>query len=295
MKNHGTRRLFPFIILSAFFHSIFLSFPFTWETPGRGEKNQEGFVCLLTAGHERLFSAETSRDQVRKTKNNVEEQINKDKRTGKSMRNPSRSGRLLKRYSVKSKRVGSLVKCPRVQKRKSGLEMYFAENVKKKSSPRLVKNGAKIKGLAACDTSKSLEPARQVSSGEPQPSSGRAVSAKAVPFTPAASSSAVLPGASSSGRGKTRAYLVIVKNIIERHKIYPFNARRFGRQGRVKLSFTIMPDGEVKDIRIIKGCRFDDLNRAAKKSIAISSPLPAPPASLKAPLPVVLELAFQII
>ncbi|NPA95368.1 MAG: energy transducer TonB, partial [Thermodesulfobacteria bacterium] len=88
-------------------------------------------------------------------------------------------------------------------------------------------------------------------------------------------------GAARLGNRELNHYLGLVRAIIERHKYYPYNARLFGRQGRVEISFVIDRNGAIKGIRILRPCAFKDLNLAAIKTLKRVSPLPAPPKSSK--------------
>ncbi len=96
------------------------------------------------------------------------------------------------------------------------------------------------------------------------------------------------------GQRGLKNYLSLVRTIIEKHKYYPYNARIFGRQGNVKVSFTIEKDGTIKMIKLLRTCRFKDLNLAAIRTLKRAGPLPPPPKSIEPPLKVAFTLKFNI-
>jgi len=68
-----------------------------------------------------------------------------------------------------------------------------------------------------------------------------------------------------------------VKQKIESCKKYPRWAKRQGFEGIVYLSFTILANGEAKNIRIVQPSQFDILNREAIATVNRASPfLPIP-------------------
>ncbi len=100
-------------------------------------------------------------------------------------------------------------------------------------------------------------------------------------------------GATISQKG-LRDYLSKVRAIIEQNKSYPYNARIFGREGEVMVSFLIGSDGTILDTSIIKPSRYKDLNRATIKTLERSSPLPHPPKTLSPPVKIETTLKFKI-
>jgi len=73
------------------------------------------------------------------------------------------------------------------------------------------------------------------------------------------------------------AYLKEVRQLIEFNKYYPRRAKRMHRSGVVEIEFTILKNGKISNINILKGCKYSILNRAAKKTlekIGAFKPLP---------------------
>jgi len=59
---------------------------------------------------------------------------------------------------------------------------------------------------------------------------------------------------------------------INKHKHYPYIAKRQGREGLVKLNFVMHPDGEVTDIAIVETSHFAVLDNAARHAVQAISP-----------------------
>ena len=69
-----------------------------------------------------------------------------------------------------------------------------------------------------------------------------------------------------------RQLLTLVYQEVNRHKRYPYIARKQGREGLVKLNFILHPDGRVTDVAIVESSRFTVLDRAAQKAVEDISP-----------------------
>lgn len=77
---------------------------------------------------------------------------------------------------------------------------------------------------------------------------------------------------------------------IEGHLSYPYIARRMGYEGRVLLSFSIGPDGQVKKIRLVKSSGYRALDREAKRAVQAACPFPAPNVEISLTLPITFRL-----
>lgn len=71
-----------------------------------------------------------------------------------------------------------------------------------------------------------------------------------------------------------KRYIDLVYEKIEENKFYPEMERERGHQGDVYIGFTILKNGDVKNIRIIKRCEYKYLNRAAVEIVKSSVPFP---------------------
>jgi protein TonB len=87
----------------------------------------------------------------------------------------------------------------------------------------------------------------------------------------------------SAGEAKAaaRRYLRRLRRLLERSKRYPALARRNGIQGRVRLSFVILPDGTITSIRIVRSSGTPLLDRAARAALGRVSGRLKPPQALR--------------
>lgn len=60
-------------------------------------------------------------------------------------------------------------------------------------------------------------------------------------------------------------YIALLKRHIEKYKFYPKSAKRLKQEGKVKISFILSENGEIKSPRIVQGCSYKRLNKAAIK------------------------------
>lgn len=90
-------------------------------------------------------------------------------------------------------------------------------------------------------------------------------------------------------------YLNTIRGLIEQQKKYPLAAKSRQFQGKVIVEFVLRLSGDVGSIRVVEGCRFKILNRAAIKAVENASPYPKPPPGLftgdhSLRIPIVFEL-----
>jgi len=77
-----------------------------------------------------------------------------------------------------------------------------------------------------------------------------------------------------------KAYLANVRLQIERHKEYPFWARRYGIEGKVIVAFSLKRNGQLERLKIKKSSGYSLLDKAAIKAIKRTAPFPAFPSGL---------------
>jgi periplasmic protein TonB len=91
------------------------------------------------------------------------------------------------------------------------------------------------------------------------------------------------------------SYFELVKLSIERNKKYPEAARAGRIEGRVNVGFMITPDGNIKDVGIVKKSRSTYLDEAAVSAVKRAAPFPKPPKSLfKGSVRVVVTIVFEL-
>lgn len=88
-----------------------------------------------------------------------------------------------------------------------------------------------------------------------------------------------------------RERLSVISNIVQRHINYPPIARRMGWEGKVLVSFVLEPNGEIRDLKVIKSCGYEILDKEALEAIRRSyRDFPKPPVSVVVKLPISFRL-----
>jgi len=87
-----------------------------------------------------------------------------------------------------------------------------------------------------------------------------------------------------------KANFSYIRDTVDRNTSYPSIARRMGWEGKVLVTFIICADGRVEDIRVIKSCGFDALDKNAIKTIKRCAPFPKPPLRAEVTLPITYRL-----
>jgi TonB family C-terminal domain len=84
-----------------------------------------------------------------------------------------------------------------------------------------------------------------------------------------------------------RERLSVISNIVQRHISYPPIARRMGWEGRVIVSFVLEPNGDIRDLKVLKSCGYEVLDKEALDAIRRSyRDFPKPPVSVVIKLPI---------
>jgi TonB family protein len=92
-----------------------------------------------------------------------------------------------------------------------------------------------------------------------------------------------------------QGYLGLIQRKIERAKEYPDIARRAGNQGKVKIQFTILKDGRIKNVVLIDKTPHRILNEEALAAISRAGPFDRLPDEIgKETLTVVLPFSFML-
>jgi len=90
-------------------------------------------------------------------------------------------------------------------------------------------------------------------------------------------------------------YIEMVLLRIERHKIYPRNARVRQVEGDVTVRFIITPEGDVKTVEVVKTSGDKSLDRAALAAVKGAAPFPRASERLfKGEIPLELILGFEL-
>jgi len=96
-------------------------------------------------------------------------------------------------------------------------------------------------------------------------------------------------------RGALKGYIGQIQRIIEGAKRYPEASRKAGREGKVKVQFTIFRNGEVDNIKLITRTPYPNLNQEAMDAVKRAAPFSGFPDSLaKKSVNVILPFRFEL-
>ena len=85
--------------------------------------------------------------------------------------------------------------------------------------------------------------------------------------------------------------LSVISNIVQRRINYPPIARRMGWEGRVLIGFVLEPNGDIRDLKVLKSCGYEVLDKEALDAIRRSyKDFPKPPVSVVVKLPITFRL-----
>lgn len=96
--------------------------------------------------------------------------------------------------------------------------------------------------------------------------------------------------AGRSGADAVPAGFGRIRDAIQRGIVYPAAARRMGWEGTVVVSFRLLADGSVRNVRIAESSGYPALDRGAVDAVRNASPFPRPPAEAEIVTPVVYRL-----
>jgi len=94
--------------------------------------------------------------------------------------------------------------------------------------------------------------------------------------------------------GALKNYIGQVQRSVERAKNYPEASRRAGRQGKVRVQFTILRSGEVDNVRLLTETPYVLLNQAAMAAVKEAALPGFPDSIMKQSLKVILPFRFEL-
>ena len=97
-----------------------------------------------------------------------------------------------------------------------------------------------------------------------------------------------------SGEGGPAGDFTWIRDAIQRAIAYPAAARRMGWEGKVVVAFHLLPDGSVRDVRVVQGSGHAALDREAISAVRNASPFPRTPVEAEVITPVVYRLTAGI-
>ena len=84
--------------------------------------------------------------------------------------------------------------------------------------------------------------------------------------------------------------LTPIRERIARLLVYPPAARQRGWQGKVVVSFVLLRDGGVRNVRVVTSSGFGSLDRSAVAAVQAAAPFPAPGEDVEITTPVLFRL-----
>ncbi len=100
-------------------------------------------------------------------------------------------------------------------------------------------------------------------------------------------------GGVGNGGGNTRylrEHFSYIVGVVQKHVSYPRVARQLGWEGRVVVSFVLLFDGSVRDVKVMQSSGRDVLDRNAVEAVRKAVPFPRPPAESQLIIPIVYRL-----
>lgn len=73
------------------------------------------------------------------------------------------------------------------------------------------------------------------------------------------------------------SYRAVIAALIDRHKEYPLFARKSGQQGTCCIRCTMMCDGTVKRVELVKSSGYEALDKAGLRAVSSVEKFPPPP------------------
>jgi TonB family protein len=96
-------------------------------------------------------------------------------------------------------------------------------------------------------------------------------------------------------RGALKGYIGKIQRLIEGAKQYPEASRKAGREGKVKVQFTIYQDGKVDNIKLLTQTPYPNLNQEAMDAVKRAAPFSGFPDSLtEKSVKVILPFRFEL-
>lgn len=83
-----------------------------------------------------------------------------------------------------------------------------------------------------------------------------------------------------------KVHFAYIRDVIARQLVYPPMARKMGWSGRTVVTFIIMEDGSVKNIRVTESSGYSLLDKSALEAVRDAAPLPRPPLQADITVPV---------
>ncbi len=101
-------------------------------------------------------------------------------------------------------------------------------------------------------------------------------------------------GAGNSPEQLRRKYLnenfAYIQKLIQNHLTYPAMARRQGLEGKVRVSFVILENGQVTNLKVLDSSGYEILDDDAVETVKDTAPFPKPPIKAELHIPLTYRL-----
>ena len=91
-----------------------------------------------------------------------------------------------------------------------------------------------------------------------------------------------------------KTYYDTIYEVISENKRYPKRARRYKKEGSVKVNFMVLRDGSITNFQLIKLSKHKSLNKAVKKLFEKLRSFPKPPSNLSFPLELSIMINYKL-
>ena len=126
--------------------------------------------------------------------------------------------------------------------------------------------------------------------GAPAAGSPHALAAAPDPTGPGPVKAVAGSPAGISGAAPPAQDFAWIRDAIQHAIAYPATARRMGWEGKVVVAFQILPDGSVRDVRVVQGSGHAALDRGAIDAVRNASPFHRSPVEAEVITPVIYRL-----
>ena len=126
--------------------------------------------------------------------------------------------------------------------------------------------------------------------GAPAAGSPHALAAAPDPTGPGPVKAVTGSPAGISGAAPPAQDFAWIRDAIQHAIAYPATARRMGWEGKVVVAFQILPDGSVRDVRVVQGSGHAALDRGAIDAVRNASPFHRSPVEAEVITPVIYRL-----
>jgi len=95
-------------------------------------------------------------------------------------------------------------------------------------------------------------------------------------------------------REAKKTYFDEIYEVIAEKKRYPKKARRYKQEGSIKVSFKVLRDGTITELKLLEKSKYKSLNKAVKKLFNKLQKFHQPPSNLSFPLELSITINYRL-